>query len=184
MFLEIALLYLLHSSSHPLPALKKITPPFPNTPYPPRLTNPNSFVYKGMSSRIKGTKIPALPLQISVILSFLCSCLANPDRRGSFILFQSVFTPNFLSQTVFISSFTCMRMEMVVAVQPHGASQEPRESQHRQCLQRRGPAPGHGTQTWILITGSIHCPKPGKVNESSPRDMQEGQENKVTRDKA
>lgn len=72
-----------------------------------------------------------------------------------------------------------MRMEMVVAMQPPGASQEPRECQHRQCFQ------------WIQLldmahrAGSINCPKPGKVNESGPGDMQEDQEeNKSTRDKA
>lgn len=54
-----------------------------------------------------------------------------------------------------------------------------------QAVLSMDPAPGHGTQSWILITGSINCPKPGKVNESGPGDMQEDQEeNKSTRDKA
>jgi len=54
-----------------------------------------------------------------------------------------------------------------------GVSQEPRVTQHRQCLHQLGAAPKHGTQTWTLITKSINSPRQGKIKESGTGAIQE-----------
>lgn len=128
LFLEIVFLYLLHLFISSFPCLEETHALITKYPHPPRLTNQISFsYYKGMSSRIKCTKSPAPPLQISVILSVFFAHAQQNQIEGLFYF-------NLISHLTF-SSFTCMRMEMVVAVQPPGASQEPKECQHRQCFQ-------------------------------------------------
>lgn len=123
------------SSSRVLPALKKFMPSSPNTPHPPRLTNTISFVLLGNELQNQGDKTPCTSLANQCYLEcLLCLCLAKPDRRGSLFYF-SLISPNFLSQTLFILLSHVREWRWLWLCSLCGASQEPRQAQHRQCLQ-------------------------------------------------